>query len=50
MQASVASGAHLICASGDKLLGGPQAGIILGRKEWVREVRGAPLRPRLPGG
>ena len=50
MQASVASGAHLICASGDKLLGGPQAGIILGQQGVGGEVRRASLRPRLPGG
>jgi L-seryl-tRNA(Ser) seleniumtransferase len=43
MQTSVASGAHLICASGDKLLGGPQAGIILGRKEWVAKCAAHPF-------
>jgi L-seryl-tRNA(Ser) seleniumtransferase len=43
MQASVASDAHLICASGDKLLGGPQAGIILGRKEWVATCAAHPF-------
>ena len=47
LQASVASGAHLICASGDKLLGGPQAGIILGRNGVGGELRRAPLRARL---
>ncbi len=40
---SVAGGAHLICASGDKLLGGPQAGIILGKKEWVARCAAHPL-------
>jgi L-seryl-tRNA(Ser) seleniumtransferase len=43
MQTSVASGAHLICASGDKLLGGPQAGIILGRQEWVAKCAAHPF-------
>jgi len=43
LQASVASGAHLICASGDKLLGGPQAGIILGRREWVARCAAHPF-------
>lgn len=43
LQASVASGAHLICASGDKLLGGPQAGIILGRTAWVAKCAAHPL-------
>ncbi|MGI8858304.1 MAG: L-seryl-tRNA(Sec) selenium transferase [Thermomicrobiales bacterium] len=42
-QTSVASGAHLTCASGDKLLGGPHAGIILGRKEWVAKCAAHPF-------
>jgi len=43
LQTSVASGAHLICASGDKLLGGPQAGIILGRRVWVAKCAAHPF-------
>lgn len=43
LQEAVASKAHLITASGDKLLGGPQAGIIVGRAEWIRQVREHPL-------
>ncbi|MGO9499138.1 MAG: L-seryl-tRNA(Sec) selenium transferase, partial [Solirubrobacteraceae bacterium] len=41
--ASVAAGAALTCCSGDKLLGGPQAGLIVGRREAVAAARRHPL-------
>ena len=41
--ASIADGATLTTASGDKLLGGPQAGLILGSAEWVGRVARHPL-------
>lgn len=43
LRATVAAGADLVCCSGDKLLGGPQAGILCGRTEAVERCRRHPL-------
>lgn len=43
VRAGVESGIDLIAFSGDKLLGGPQAGIVVGRRELVERVRRHPL-------
>ncbi len=43
VQESLETGADLICFSGDKLLGGPQAGIIVGREAPLRVLRTHPL-------
>ncbi len=46
-RASVEAGAHLVAFSGDKLLGGPQAGIVAGRAELVERLRRHPLQRAL---
>lgn len=44
VQQKVAAGVDLISFSGDKLLGGPQAGIIVGKQEWIDQLQRHPLK------
>jgi L-seryl-tRNA(Ser) seleniumtransferase len=43
VQESVEAGAAVVCFSGDKLLGGPQAGIIVGQAEYINPLKSHPL-------
>ena len=50
VQASIKAGVDVVTFSTDKLLGGPQGGIIAGKKKWIEPIKKEPVDTCAPCG